>query len=731
MLLFTMPVLALAPQTSGADALPAKALANSPSLYLREAAAGAVRWQPWNETTLTLARTLNRPMLIDIGAVWCHWCHVMDETTYADAEVAHLLNASFVPVKIDSDQRPDLDGYYQDAASRLSGAGGWPLTCFTMPNGALFLAFGYMPPRHGEHGEPGMAAVLGRVAQVYANRGAGLEKEAAQAMKDLAPPRIGLDPGIARSPALYGEIAAALLESYDSRHGGFGEGGGPRFYDFPALELALAHGFHGHNDFTKLALDSLGKIARGGVYDQLGGGFHRYSTDPSWGVPHFEKMLYDQAMALDAYTQAAQVSGDPEYARIARGIADYVRRTLLDAQAHAFYSHQDADAFSGDDGSYYTWTRDEIARVLKGDQLQAAIAYFGIDRGPARAPDGRIVLRRALEPDLVALQVKVSPEKARALIADASATMLAARERRKRPRVDQAVLIDRNALMAAAFLAAAPALKDQELARIALDDLDYLRAHARDADGSYFHVISDSQATVSGLLADQAFMVRAMLAAYQSTGRSTYLTEAGKLADLVLKEYRDPASGLLRDRIAREAGTVLAQSGGGSNVLYDRPMPSPQAVMASAMQTLAALTGEKRYAEEAAKLLAPASTRVNPQAAALIATLGLALEIQAGGEAVVAIVGASTHPRTNALLSAALGTYRPGKVVMPLDAATGVAAQLPATARAMFDATRDRSAPMAFVCAGSACANPVSAPEQLMRTMREFNIAPVASGGAS
>ncbi len=274
--------------------------------------------------------------MIDIGAVWCHWCHVMDETTYADPEVAAALNSEFVPVKVDTDERPDLDDYYQNAAAQLTGAGGWPLTCFTTPDGALFFAAGYLPPRPGSgpNGSGGenssMLPLLKRISQVYATDHAGLEKEAEATAAKLksassqnAPTQGGLD-------GLRAQILAGLAASYDRESGGFASGPGPRFYDFPALELALAHGFYGHPDYTAMALDTLKKIAAGGVFDQLGGGFHRYSTDPQWRVPHFEKLGYDNAMALHAYSDAYEASGDPDFARVAKSIAGYVNRELLD-----------------------------------------------------------------------------------------------------------------------------------------------------------------------------------------------------------------------------------------------------------------------------------------------------------------------------------------------------------------------------------------------------------------
>ncbi|MGC1343784.1 MAG: DUF255 domain-containing protein, partial [Candidatus Binataceae bacterium] len=390
------------------DALPAGALTHSASLYLRDAASDKIRWQPWSDASFALARKLNRPVMIDIGAVWCHWCHVMDNTTYADPEVARILNAQFVPIKVDSDERPDVDSYYQAAASNLTGAGGWPLVCFVTPDGALMYAAGYLPAQAKAGDSAASAAMiplLRRIAAAWANDQHELTGQAnALAMKLAAeahsPPASGSGGDLR---ALEAQILAGLKSAYDPQAGGFGSGAGPRFYDFPALRLALAYGFFAHPEFKQLAVDSLIKISRGGVFDQLGGGFHRYSTDPRWRVPHFEKMAYDQAMALTTYTEAYQLNRDPRLLAVIERTLAYVDGTLLDPRRDGFYAHQDADSFKGDDGSYYTWTIDEVKRALPPDQARAAILFYAMDApSPPRAPDGRIVLAQELTPEALA-----------------------------------------------------------------------------------------------------------------------------------------------------------------------------------------------------------------------------------------------------------------------------------------------------------------------------------------
>ncbi len=616
------------PEPDLAQQLPAGALQGAASLYLREASSSPVRWQRWGAESLALARRLKRPVLLDIGAVWCHWCHVMDETTYADRQLAALINRRFVPVKVDCDERPDIDGYYQNAAQAF-GAGGWPLTCFITPDGAPILIAGYMPP-DAPADDPrgtGMTYVVGRVADAYASDPGGLTKAARAAAAKIAADASSETGRHGSAEALRNEILASMAATHDRRNGGFGLGPGPRFYDFPAIRLALAHGSFGHPDFTAMALDSLRKMAAGGVYDQLGGGFHRYSTDPQWRVPHFEKMGSDQAMAIAAYAAAYQASGDDQLARVLRKTLGYVNSTLLDPKTRTFYSHQDADSFPGDDGSYYTWTMAEVESAMKPDEVQVAALYFGLTDDPARAPDGRIVLRRASSPDQIAKQLKLGRGEFDSRLTRAVAAMVAVRERRRVPKVDRTVLVDRNALMASAYLSASAALHDDSLRRIALDDLDFIIAHARASDGSYYHVWANGRAEVPGLAADQVYMLDAVTAAYQTSREPRYLKEARALADLVMKQYRDTASGLLENR--PESNVVPAPMKGSAEVLFDHPMPSVQATAAIALRILSALTADKRYDDDAKTILAAAPDRVSADAGTTIGTLGLALEQRA------------------------------------------------------------------------------------------------------
>lgn len=707
-----------------ADALPTGALNTSPSPYLREAAGGPIRWQPWAETTLALARRLKRPLLIDIGAGWCHWCHVMDATTYADPQIAAKLNSSFVPIKVDMDVRPDIDSLYQNAAARLTGAGGWPLTCFATPSGTLLYAAGYLPPLPEPNGEPtsAMLPLLERIASAFEKDPNTVERQAAALAKRIAQQSSpAIFSGGSDQASLRRQILAALATSYDETSGGFGRGSGPRFYDFPAIRLALAYGFFQHDAFRRMAIESLDKIARGGVFDQLGGGFHRYSTDPAWRVPHFEKMAYDQAMALRTYSEAYQLTGDPALLVTIAAIRSYVNQALLDPVTHAFFADQDADSFKGDDGSYYTWTIAEVKKILPPDVARAAIIFYGMGDAPALAPDGRIVLRRPFTDEQLSKQMGIWSAAAKRLQTRAKLPMLAVREKRPAPPVDRSIMTDRNALMISGYLAASSATGDRISRQAALVALDFILANLRTPNGDFFHLWVDGQgASVPGIAADQVYLQNALLEAYQASGDEKYLKEARSLAEIIISHYRDHTGLIVNRSSSSDHGALGAV--GGPQVMYDQPMPSIQAEAAHALRTLAKITSDSRYSKVAEGLLAPAPHMVGSAADATLGSLGLALEERADGGATVAIVGISDDPRTQSLVAMALNTFRPGKVIIRIDPSQARHAAMPAAVRAMYEAAADRKEPLAFVCAGTACSKPSATTDELRTVLGDFQV---------
>jgi uncharacterized protein len=701
------------------EQLPAGALEDAASVYLRQAASQQVRWQPYGAASFALAKGMNRPVLIDIGAMWCHWCHVMDEKTYRDPKVAALINQSFVPIKVDRDLRPDVDQYYQAAAAELSGNGGWPLTCFTMPDGELFAAFGFLPPgKDGPGHDSGMEVVLEQVAKAYKTQRKEVAEQAAaldEKLKRTVAPKVVTED----RPAIV-EMLAGLSNAYDHTNGGFSFGEGPKFYEFPGLEFAMAAGFYGHTEFSSMALETLRKMAHGGVYDQLGGGFHRYSTDQAWQVPHFEKTSYDQALALSAYAHAFKINGDPEFRQVAAGVAGYVETSMLNPTNQTFYASQDADAFAGDDGGYYTWSRQEIAALLSGAEFKAAVLYFGLDNHPATAPDGRLVLRRALDAAQVGATLKLPTLQAQNLIDQAIAKLRAGRSHRRVPAVDPAVLVDRNALMDNGFISAGQAFGDARLTRTALDNLDYLYAHARLPDGSYCHVVGRGAGCVHGLAADQVYMLNALLAAYQVSGQSRELARAEEIAAVIVKEFRDADSDVIRNAKAAQDEIAADRWLDGAEAYFDGEMPSLQGVAALDFAILDALAPDQGYDQQAAALLDHAPVSVG--AALMLATVGRAIAERMHGHALVVVDGSPNDHQTLPLLNAAQSAYRPGKVLAWIDPSQPSPGIGPLAASQLLAPDPDEHDAFAFVCTEHVCTDKVKTPQELSALINTFGL---------
>lgn len=706
---------------SSADALPVRALRNAASLYLREAASSPVRWQPWDEKTFKLAHSLHRPLLVDIGAAWCHACRLMDQTTYSDPVVIDLINRHFVPIRVDADQRPDIDAFYQRAA-RSRNVGGIPLTCLAAADGTPLYIEGFLPPKlAGREIGYGMIYSLKEIGAAY-SKDAAFAKDAGERLPAHLPPGDLKGPAASIRDELRNHVANSFLRSYDETYGGFGKYSGQRFPNFPAIQFSLAHGFFGDERFDTMALQSLRKIARGGVYDRLGGGFFRFAVDHAWRVPHFEKTSQDQALALSAYADAYEATGDTQFAATARSILGYLNANLLDPRLHVFYAAQDSDTADRHDGNYYTWTADEVRRTLSPELARAALLYFGFEDQPGITGDGRVVLRGTLDAAELANRLRVSPDDAYRLIEKASQALLAARARRVAPRVEAIVMADRNALMASAYLRASTALDDPSLERIALDDLDFILARMRSPGGGFYHVWSERGPQVHGLVADQVYLMGALLEAYQASAKASYLEEARELGNLILARFADPSTGMLLDRSRSVGGTVLSKALPDPDVFYDGPMPAVQASASLAFATLSAITSKRSYAGAADKLINQAPPTVALRALPVLGTTGLALQREASHETVVAIVGRSDDPRTRALIDSARRTYRPFTVVISTDPSSTRAEALPSAARPYFAAAITQESPVAFVCAGQVCATPIHQPDKLALIIRSLGI---------
>lgn len=679
-------------------------LAESSSAYLRGAAHQPVHWLPWSDEAFARARAENKPLLLDIGAVWCHWCHVIDHESYDDPDVAKIINESFIAVKVDRDERPDIDARYQNAVSAITGQGGWPLTAFLTPEGKVFYGGTYFP-KDDAYGRPGFKRVLLSVANYYRDNREEAEKAADQLYRQIA---AAINPQPAPGtldPSLLDIALASIRRAHDPVEGGFG--GAPKFPHTSTIELLLRRqGRTSSEDLLEMVTRTLEKMARGGIHDQIGGGFHRYSTDARWMVPHFEKMLYDNAGLLQNYAHAYQASGSSTLAAVARDTAKFMATVLCGTERGGFYGSQDADVGVHDDGSFFTWTEAEAKAVLTDDEFAVAAEYYHLHGRGEMPHDGRHVLFVDRDPDVIAAITHREPAQVTRLLDSARQKLLAARSARKAPYVDTALYANWNGMAISAFLAASVALTEASYRDLALRALDRFIREGYE-HGRFVHVLGGPPML---LAEDQVQMAQALLDAYEITGLSRYLACAQETVDLALRDFWDDPGFLDIKKGEKDSALSIPYKS-----LQDAPTPSTNAVGALVLLRLARLLGAESYKKLAERLL----TAFAPGLAAhglYASSLFIALEDLLYEPAHVAIIGARSDPRTQALHAAALSAWRPGKLISHHeDGREDV--PVPEVVRAMH---KRAGPPTAFVCAGTACAPPVTDPQDLVTTIRTF-----------
>src|SRR5215469_13861989 len=433
------------------------ALARASSSYLRSAMHQPIQWHEWGEEAFAAARLANKPMLLDIGAVWCHWCHVMDRESYDDPEVAKIVNENFVAVKVDRDERPDIDSRYQAAVGALTGQGGWPLTAFLTPDGKPFYGGTYFPP-DDRYGRPSFGRVLLSIANAFREKHGEVLEQAQMLTSAIAQAESFAGRSGNVSATLIDAISESALKMFDPRHGGFGSA--PKFPHPAALDVVIEEYARSSNEeYLHVFSSTLEHMARGGVYDQLAGGFHRYSVDERWVVPHFEKMCYDNSELLKNYVHAYQVTGSQFFADVARDIIRWMDEWLSDRERGGFYASQDADISMDDDGDYFTWTLDETKAVLTEDEAQVAALHYDINEiGEMHHNPAKNVLYVRASVHEIGKRMSLAPERVRELLDSAKKKMYAARLQRPTPYVDRTAYTGWNSLCVSAYLEAAKVL---------------------------------------------------------------------------------------------------------------------------------------------------------------------------------------------------------------------------------------------------------------------------------
>jgi uncharacterized protein YyaL (SSP411 family) len=691
--------------------MPTNRLAGETSPYLLQHAHNPVDWYPWGEEALARAKAEDKPIFLSIGYAACHWCHVMERESFEDEATAAELNRDFVPVKVDREERPDLDQVYMAAVQAMTGSGGWPMSVFLTPDGRPFYGGTYFPnaPRHGM---PAFRQVLEGVARAYREQRAEVERSGSAIVAAIADAsRLGATGGPAETHRLPDrtvlEAAVAALErTFDPRHGGWG--GAPKFPQPMTIEYLLRRAAGGADDGRAVAMArrTLDAMADGGIHDQLGGGFHRYATDAIWLVPHFEQMLYDNAQLARVYVHAWQLTGDRRYREVAVGTLDYLARELLTADG-AFAASQDADT-DGEEGGTFVWTADEVRSVLGPDAAPLFLAVYDVTDGGNW--EGRTILRRVRSDDEMATMAGTPAADVAARLASARATLLAARSRRPQPARDDKILAGWNGLALAALADATGALAgsdepaDRDAGRryrsLAETAADLLLDRLRLPDGRLRRSWKDGRASADGVLEDHACLADGLLALYEATFDERWFVAARGLADTMLERFADPAGGFFDTSDRHE--TLVSRP----KDLQDNAVPSGNAMAVTVLLRLAALTGEGRHRDAAERALGLVGGVVGRYPGGFAQWL-VALDFALADVTEVAVIGDPADPATSRLVRPTRVGFRPHLVVACAADPHASAVELLGS-RFQLDGR-----PTAFVCRDFACRQPVVEPEAL------------------
>ena len=676
----------------------ANRLIDETSPYLLQHAHNPVDWYPWGDEALGRARAEDKPILLSIGYSACHWCHVMEHESFEDPATARLMNENFVSVKVDREERPDLDSIYMGAVQAMTGQGGWPMTVFLTPDGVPFYGGTYFPPRDGR-GMPGFPRVLRSIAEAYRRSPDEVRRSAEELCGHLGRSLMGHE-ATSLSPDVAASAYQGLAATFDSRYGGFGSA--PKFpqpMNFEFLSRYYQRVGEPHAlEMTRVTLDHM---AQGGIYDQLGGGFHRYATDAIWLVPHFEKMLYDNALLAVVYLEAYQVTGDEGYRRVVEETLDYVTREMTSPEG-GFYSAQDADS-EGVEGKYFVWTPAEIAAVVGPEDALLVCAYYGVTG--AGNFEGTNILHRMIPLDDAARNAGVAPGEMQAAVERARPLLLAARDQRVKPGRDDKILTSWNGLMLRAFADAARVLGRDDYRAVAQKSADFLLVKLR-REGRLLRTYKDGRAKINGYLDDYAALADGLLALYACTFEPRLFAEARALADTMLEHFWDDAEGGFYTTSDDHEALISRPK-----EVFDNAVPSGNSTAVGVLLRLAALSGDTTYAEKAERTLT-ALTGIVQRAPGGFGRALAAMEFLLTTPTEVAITGDPGDTGAGALLAVVNGAYLPNVVT----AATRPGAVEAGIALLEGRDTVDGHA-AAYVCQRFACRRPATIPEELAREL--------------
>ena len=673
-------------------------LANETSLYLLQHANNPVDWYPWGDEAFDDAQQRDLPLLLSVGYSSCHWCHVMERESFENPQIADLMNQSFISIKVDREERPDVDSVYMTAVQALTGHGGWPMTVFLTPDGSPFYGGTYFPPED-RGGLPSFPRVLATIAEAYKNRRADVSttgKQLVDRINQVFAASRNFEP---LTDSILHSAFEQLTHQFDDRSGGFGLQ--PKFPQPQTLEFLLR--YH-HRTGSPLAMEmlelTLDKMASGGIYDQIGGGFHRYSTDAFWLIPHFEKMLYDNALLARLYTHAYQATRNPAYSKIAQGVLDYVLREMRHPDG-GFYSAQDADS-EGVEGKFFVWRPEQLVSVLGAEDASVVADYFGVaNEGNF---EGMTVLNVPNAPASVAARHSMSLDELDVLIQAASAKLLQERSNRVPPLTDTKVITSWNGLMIAAMAEAAAVFDREDYLQAARDNASFI-LESMVRDGRLRRTDGDSHNGAQGFLDDYSHLIDGLLALHAADGDLRWLLSAEKLARQAVSLFWDPIENRFYDTGSDQQNLIIRPRD-----VTDNALPSGHSMMTGVLNRLSIITGDADLATIAADSLRPVRDimlQFPTGAGHWLSVLDFYLSDHK--EAVIVTAPNGDGPRE--MLNRLASTYQTSVIIISAPVQTD-------TDAALWPVFKDRSAiddkPTAYICRNYACQLPTNNPETMM-----------------
>jgi len=678
-------------------------LINETSPYLLQHAHNPVDWQPWDAQALEQARREDKAILLSIGYSSCHWCHVMERESFENEQIASLMNENFVCIKVDREERPDLDSIYMNAVQMMTGHGGWPMTMFLAPDLRPFYGGTYYPPADRQ-GMPGFPRVLLAIADSYKNKKEDVASSADSITRELQKiNQFGASDEMLTSEALT-QAFSGLASNFDGGNGGFGHA--PKFPPSMNLMFLLRHHKRtGSPEALAMVELTLQKMAGGGMYDHLGGGFARYSVDAHWLVPHFEKMLYDNALLTRIYLYAYQQTRNPEYKRVAEETLEYVIRDMTD-RSGGFYSSEDADS-EGEEGKFYVWTRDEVIRQLGVEEGALFCDYFDV-RASGNFEHGKSILNTPLSLEAVAKARGMRLEEAARIITSGKKKLFYERETRVRPGRDEKSLTAWNGLMLTAFAEAANVLGRDDYRQVAVRNADFILERLTQG-GRLLRTYKAGQAKLNGYLEDYAYLIEGLIALYEATFDLTYFEKARELADTMIAQFWDERNGGFFFTSTDHEELITR-----TKDYFDNATPSGNSVAALALCKLGALTGDASYQRRAAEILRSLRQTMAKHPSAFGYLLS-ALDFYLSEPREIAIVGDLTSHEVRLFVEQIYSAYLPNKVVAAGSGDARAAAAIPWLA--------DRPAvggnATVYVCRNYACLAPAVTSEELAQRLNE------------